>query len=61
MNDFNTTLTGFNDTEITNLSFEQNLDFDMDFDLSDDDMADDSHESAPKYVTCPYCNEEFTI
>jgi len=61
MNDFNTTLTGFNDTEITNLSFEQNLDFDMDFDLSDDDMADDSQESAPKYVTCPYCNEEFTI
>ena len=61
MSDFDLNLTGFNDIEIKHLSFEQDIEFDDDFELSESDIADDPEEKAPKYVTCPYCNEEFVI
>ena len=58
---FDLDLTGFDNIEIKHLSFEQDIEFDDDFDLSEDDIADDPEEKAPKYITCPYCNKEFVI
>ena len=55
-------LTGFEDYEIQELSFVNDINFDDDFDLSDDDLSEDKEEEVKKdEVTCPYCNETFEI
>ena len=54
-------LTGFEDYEIQELSFVNDIEFDNDFDLSDDDLSEDKEEPKKKEVTCPYCNETFNI
>lgn len=54
-------LTGFENYEIEELSFMNNIEFDNDFDLSDDDLSEDKKEDETKEITCPYCNETFNI
>lgn len=54
-------LTGFEDYEIQELSFVNDIEFDNDFDLSDDDLSEDKKEDETEEVTCPYCNETFNI
>ncbi len=54
-------LTGFEDYEIQELSFVNDIEFDNDFDLSDDDLSEDKEEPKKEEVTCPYCNETFEV
>lgn len=55
-------LTGFEDYEVQELSFINDINYDDDFDLSDDDLSEDKEEEVEKdEVTCPYCNETFEI
>lgn len=54
-------LTGFENYEIEELSFMNNIEFDNDFDLSDDDLSEDKKEDETKEIICPYCNETFNI
>lgn len=55
-------LTGFEEYEIQELSFINDINYDDDFDLSDDDLSEDKEEEIKKEeVTCPYCNETFEI
>ena len=59
---FDVSLTGFDTTELQQLDFDNDLDFfDDNFELSESDIAEDEKNSAPKYITCPYCNKEFVI
>lgn len=66
MSGFDVNLTGFNDVELKHLQFENDVlfDDDGDFELRESDLADieeEEEESAPKYITCPFCNKEFVI
>lgn len=66
MSGFDVNLTGFDDIEIKHLKFENDILFDEDgdFELRESDLADieeEEDETAPKYITCPYCNKEFVI
>ena len=65
MSGFDVNLTGFDDIEIKHLNFEQDILFDdeSDFELRESDLAEEEEEetSAPKYITCPFCNKEFVI
>ena len=55
-------LTGFEDYEVQELSFINDINYDDDFDLTDDDLSEDKEEEVEKdEVTCPYCNETFEI
>ena len=55
-------LTGFEDYEVQELSFISDINYDDDFDLTDDDLSEDKEEEVEKdEVTCPYCNETFEI
>ena len=60
-------LTGFEDYEVQELSFINDINYDDDFDLTDDDLTDDDlsedkeEEVEKDEVTCPYCNETFEI
>lgn len=55
-------LTGFEDYEVQELSFINDINYDDDFDLSDDDLSEDREEEVKKEeITCPYCNETFEI
>ena len=55
-------LTGFEDYEVQELSFINDINYDDDFDLSDDDLSEDEEEEVKKEeITCPYCNETFEI
>ena len=55
-------LTGFEDYEVQELSIINDINYDDDFDLSDDDLSEDKEEEVEKdEVTCPYCNETFEI
>ena len=55
-----THLTGFDDYEIQELSFINDIEFDDDFDLSDDDLSEDKEDSKEEIV-CPYCNKSFEV
>lgn len=55
-----TNLTGFEDYEITELNLIQNIEFDSDWDLSDDDLSENK-EPSKNEVTCPYCNKKFIV
>ena len=62
LHDFDVSLTGFNEVELKQLTFDNELEFfEENFDLTESDMAEDEQETAPKYITCPYCNKEFVI
>ena len=55
-------LTGFEDYEVQELSIINDINYDDDFDLTDDDLSEDKEEEVEKdEVTCPYCNETFEI
>lgn len=55
-------LTGFEDYEVQELNFINDINYDDDFDLTDDDLSEDKEEEVEKdEVTCPYCNETFEI
>ena len=54
-------LTGFEDYEIKELSFMNDIEFDNDLELSDDDLSEDKKEDEITEITCPYCNETFNI
>lgn len=55
-------LTGFEDYEVQELNFINDINYDDDFDLTDDDLSEDKEEEVEKNeVTCPYCNETFEI
>lgn len=54
-------LTGFEDYEVQELSFINDINYDDDFDLSDDDLSEDKEEPKREEVTCPYCNETFEV
>lgn len=55
-------LTGFEDYAVQELSFINDINYDDDFDLTDDDLSEDKEEEVEKEkVTCPYCNETFEI
>lgn len=55
-------LTGFEEYEVQELSFINDINYDDDFDLSDDDLSEDKEvEIKKEEVTCPYCNETFEI
>ena len=55
-------LTGFEDYEVQELSIINDINYDDDFDLTDDDLSEDKEEEIEKdEVTCPYCNETFEI
>ena len=54
-------LTGFEEYEVQELSFINDINYDDDFDLSDDDLSEDKEEPKKDEVTCPYCNETFEI
>ena len=65
MSGFDVNLTGFDDIEIKHLQFENDILFDdeNDLELRESDLTDldDEEETAPKYITCPFCNKEFVI
>ena len=52
-------LTGFDEYEITELSFINDIEYDDDFDLNDDDLAPDKKEISSNKISCPFCGEEF--
>lgn len=55
-------LTGFEDYEVQELSIINDINYDDDFDLTDDDLSEDKEGEVEKdEVTCPYCNETFEI
>ena len=53
-------LTGFEDYEITEINLVENIEFESDWDLTDDDLSEDEKPSKNE-VTCPYCNEKFIV
>ena len=57
---FNSSLTGFNNSEITEFSFRNDIIYDDDFELEDSDLSEDK-QNKPKIIKCPYCNEEITL
>lgn len=59
VNDFNIELTGFDDFEVTELSFDKDILYD-DEELLDSDLTEDKLEEK-ETVKCPYCNEEFEL
>ena len=62
LSEFDIELTGFEEYEIAELSFINDIEYDDDFDLNDDDLSEDKEEEVEKdEVTCPYCNETFEI
>lgn len=55
-------LTGFEDYEVQELIIINDINYDDDFDLTDDDLSEDKEGEVEKdEVTCPYCNETFEI
>jgi hypothetical protein len=60
INDFDVDLTGFDDFEIEEIKFNNDIEFDSDMDLSDDDLSEDK-EDEKQIITCPYCHEEFEV
>ena len=55
-------LTGFEDYEVQELNIINDINYDDDFDLTDDDLSEDKEEEVKKEeITCPYCNETFEI
>ena len=50
-------LTGFDDLELTELQFENDIEYDDD--ISDSDLSEDTPSKEVKRVICPYCGEEF--
>ena len=62
LSEFDIELTGFEDYEVQELSIINDINYDDDFDLTDDDLSEDKEEEVEKdEVTCPYCNETFEI
>ena len=59
-NNFNIELTGFEDFEVQELNFLNDIEFDADLDLNDEDLSEDKEEPKTE-VTCPYCNETFEV
>jgi ParB-like chromosome segregation protein Spo0J len=60
INDFDVDLTGFDDFEVEEIKFNNDIEFDSDMDLSDDDLSEDK-EDEKQIITCPYCHEEFEV
>ena len=66
LNHFNIELTGFDGFELMENDFLNDINFD-DMDLSDDDLSEDNVDDEGDVgvegteVTCPHCNETFTI
>ena len=60
VNEFNIELTGFENFEVQEINFSNDIQFDEDMDLTDDDLTEDKPEEK-ETITCPYCNEEFEI
>lgn len=50
-------LTGFDDLELTELQFENDIEYDDD--ISDSDLSEDIIPKEVKKIICPYCGEEF--
>ena len=64
LNHFNIELTGFDDIELTEMNFINDLKFDDDFDLTDDDLiptSSDGDVSDGGMIICPHCGEEFSL
>ena len=59
LNEFNIELTGFENFEITELSFDKDILYD-DEELLDSDLTEDKVEET-ETITCPYCNKEFEV
>lgn len=50
-------LTGFDDLELTELQFENDIEYDDD--ISDSDLSEDILPKEVKKIICPYCGKEF--
>ena len=50
-------LTGFDDLELTELQFENDIEYDDD--ISDSDLSEDIIPKEVKKIICPYCGKEF--
>lgn len=50
-------LTGFDDLELTELQFENDIQYDDD--ISDSDLSEDIIPKEVKKIICPYCGKEF--
>lgn len=50
-------LTGFDDLELTELQFENDIEYDDD--ISDSDLSEDIIPKEVKKIICPYCGNEF--
>lgn len=50
-------LTGFDDLELTELQFENDIEYDED--ISDSDLSEDIIPKEVKKIICPYCGKEF--
>lgn len=50
-------LTGFDDLELTELQFENDIEYDDD--ISDSDLSEDIIPKEVKRIICPYCGKEF--
>ena len=59
LSEFDIELTGFEEYEIAELSFINDIEYDDDFDLNDDDLAPDEKEISSNKISCPFCGEEF--
>ena len=59
LSEFDIELTGFEEYEIAELSFINDIEYDDDFDLNDDDLAPEEKEISSNKISCPFCGEEF--
>lgn len=55
--DLDLELTGFDDLELTELQFENDIEYDDD--ISDSDLSEDILPKEVKKIICPYCGKEF--
>lgn len=55
--DLDLELTGFDDLELTELQFENDIEYDDD--ISDSDLSEDIPPKEVKRIICPYCGKEF--
>lgn len=56
LSEFDIELTGFDDLELTELRFENDIEYD---DISDSDLSENTHSKEVKRIICPYCGNEF--
>lgn len=55
--DLDLELTGFDDLELTELLFENDIEYDDD--ISDSDLSENTSSKEVKRIICPYCGKEF--